>query len=142
MFEVSVRSHFSAAHHLKGYRGGCESQHGHNWEVEVNIEGAGLDEIGMLVDFRDIKAALAMELEKLDHQDLNTLAIFGDDNPTSERIAKLLFGELSQKLNTDGTRVTKVSVQETPGATASYSKSPANTDGIGELGSRAEGRCQ
>ena len=120
MFEVSVRSHFSAAHHLDGYRGGCEAQHGHNWEIEVYIEGEKLDEIGMLVDFRDVKDALAAELDKLDHRDLNTLDMFGADNPTSERIAEFLFKELSKKLNVEGRRVSRVSVQETPGSTASY----------------------
>ena len=120
MFEVSVRSHFSAAHHLEGYRGGCEAQHGHNWEVEVFIRGEALDEIGMLVDFRDVKEALACELEKLDHRDLNTLEVFGTDNPTSERIAEFLFKGLSARLNVSGRCVSRVSVQETPGAEASY----------------------
>jgi len=120
MFEVSVRSHFSAAHHLEGYQGGCESQHGHNWEVEVFVEGAALDPIGMLVDFRSVKTALAAELDELDHRDLNTLEVFGSHNPTSERIAEFLFHGLSSKLSVNGCRVSRVSVQETPGAKATY----------------------
>lgn len=120
MFEVSVRSHFSAAHHLVGYRGGCEEQHGHNWEVDVTVAGESLDEIGMLVDFREVKAALAAELDKLDHRDLNTMEIFSTDNPTSERIAEFLFRGLASRINRNGLRVTMVSVQETPGAKASY----------------------
>lgn len=112
--------HFSAAHHLEGYRGGCEAQHGHNWEVEVFIAGEKLDEIGMLVDFRDVKDALATELGKLDHRDLNTLEVFDNGNPTSERIAEFLFNGLSGRLNTEDRRVSRVSVQETPGAKASY----------------------
>lgn len=120
MFEVSVRLHFSAAHHLEGYRGGCEAQHGHNWEVEVFIAGEKLDEIGMLVDFRDVKDALATELGKLDHRDLNTLEVFDNGNPTSERIAEFLFNGLSGRLNTEDRHVSRVSVQETPGAKASY----------------------
>ncbi|MFC1462654.1 6-carboxytetrahydropterin synthase QueD [Verrucomicrobiota bacterium] len=121
MFEVSVRMHFSAAHHLEGYRGGCEEQHGHNWEVEVFVGGDALDEIGMLVDFRDVKGVLAAELDRLDHHDLNTLDVFGANNPTSERIAEFLFNKLSRKLNTENRHVSRVSVQETPGAKASYS---------------------
>jgi len=120
MFEVSVTSHFSAAHHLDGYRGGCEAQHGHNWEVEVFVAGDSVDEIGMLVDFREVKEVLAAELDKLDHRDLNTLEVFDGRNPTSERIAEFLFNGLSEKLNAEGRRVSKVSVQETPGAKASY----------------------
>ena len=120
MYEISVRSHFSAAHHLEGYRGGCEAQHGHNWEIEVFMCGEELDKIGMLADFRDVKSALACELEKMDHKDLNTLDIFKNDNPTSERIAEHLFKVLSKSLNNDTCRVNCVSVQETPGAKASY----------------------
>ena len=29
--------------------------HGHNWKVEVYVRGEQLDEIGMLVDFKELK---------------------------------------------------------------------------------------
>ena len=120
MYEVSIRAHFSAAHHLEGYRGGCEAQHGHNWEVEVFVCGSELDEIGLLVDFRELKIAVMSELDQMDHKDLNTLEIFKDFNPTSERIAEYLFKVLSGSLNNEIRRVSCVSVQETPGAKAYY----------------------
>ena len=49
MFEVSVRAHFSAAHHLPGYPGTCASAHGHNWEVEVFVRGEELDDDTLLL---------------------------------------------------------------------------------------------
>ena len=51
MYEVSIVTQFSAAHHLPGYPGACASPHGHNWEVEVFVRGPKLDRTGILADF-------------------------------------------------------------------------------------------
>ena len=55
MFEVSVEQTFAAGHALRNYKGKCENVHGHNFRVQVTIEGERLDETGMLVDFIDVK---------------------------------------------------------------------------------------
>jgi 6-pyruvoyltetrahydropterin/6-carboxytetrahydropterin synthase len=120
IFEVYVKSHFSAAHRLVGYPGDCARVHGHNWIIEVFVQCTDLDNIGIAVDFRDIKAALKTVLSDLDHSDLNDLPEFRDINPTSENIARFLYGKLSQKLNAPQIRVSKVKVSETPGAGAFY----------------------
>lgn len=120
MFELSVKTHFSAAHRLVGYDGVCARMHGHNWEVEVFLRGTKLDAIGMLMDFKVIKTAIRAAMEELDHADLNLLPAFVRENPTSENIARYLFGLLGAKLNTEHCRVYKVMVCETPGASASY----------------------
>ena len=120
IFEVYVKSHFSAAHRLVGYEGDCARVHGHNWIIEVFVRCAELDNIGIGLDFRDIKAAVKTVLSDLDHSDLNDLDEFQDINPTSENIARYLYGELSQKLNAPQIRVSKVKVSETPGAGAFY----------------------
>jgi 6-pyruvoyltetrahydropterin/6-carboxytetrahydropterin synthase len=120
MFEVSIKSHFSAAHHLKGYAGACAAFHGHNWEIEVFLRGCDLDDTGILVDFRDLKVAIGTVLDDIDHADLNEVEAFKEQNPTSENIARFLYGELSSKLNCDRYNITKISVHETPGTTASY----------------------
>lgn len=120
VFEVYVKTHFSAAHSLKGYPGDCARLHGHNWMVEVFVNCKGLDEIGIGIDFRDIKQAVKDVLEGFDHFHLNELPAFKHVNPSSENIAKLLYAELGEKLNSDVVRVSKVKVCETPGAGASY----------------------
>jgi 6-pyruvoyltetrahydropterin/6-carboxytetrahydropterin synthase len=56
----------------------------------------------------------------MDHSDLNELPAFKDVNPSSENIARLLYQELSQVINTGRVRVSKVKVCETPGAGAYY----------------------
>ena len=122
MFELNVRTHFCAAHHLVGYRGDCAANHGHTWEVTVFVSGERLDDNGFLIDFRDLKNTVGKVVKTLDHSDLNALDTFQKDSPTSENIARFLFTELSDKLNTDRVRVSRISVQETPGVAALYSE--------------------
>ena len=120
VFEVYVKTHFSAAHSLTGYPGDCSRVHGHNWIIEVFVQCTELDKIGIGIDFREIKFAVKDVLKSLDHFNLNELAAFKNVNPSSENIARFLFGELSEKLNSDAVRVSKVKVCETPGAGAFY----------------------
>jgi 6-pyruvoyltetrahydropterin/6-carboxytetrahydropterin synthase len=120
MFEISVKGHFSAAHRLVGYDGSCARPHGHNWEVEVFVRGSEPDALGLLLDFRDVKRALADVLAELDHQDLNGLPAFVGRNPSSEHLAHHLYDALSSRLNGPRCRVTRVAVSETPGSRASY----------------------
>ena len=120
MFELSVKTHFSAAHHLPGYDGQCVHPHGHNWEVEVFISGPTLDRLGFLADFREIKVALKAVLGELDHRDLNTLADFRGHNPTSEHLARHVYRALAAQLKSRRFRVSRVTVSETPGTLASY----------------------
>jgi 6-pyruvoyltetrahydropterin/6-carboxytetrahydropterin synthase len=120
VFEVYVRTDFSAAHSLRGYKGNCARTHGHNWIVEVFVKCKKLDEIGIGVDFRDVKKSLKDVLKALDHFNLNELPAFREANPTSENIARFLYHELGRRLNSDVANVAKVKVSETPGAGASY----------------------
>ena len=120
MYEVSIKTSFSAAHHLRGYRGSCESPHGHNWDVEVWVRGTQLDEVGILVDFRVLRSAVNEIIEDLDHTDLNTVAALEGRNPTSENLARYLHGALTARLQSDRFRIHRVCVNETPGAAASY----------------------
>jgi 6-pyruvoyltetrahydropterin/6-carboxytetrahydropterin synthase len=120
VFEVYVRTHFSAAHSLKGYPGDCARIHGHNWIIEVFVRCKELDKIGIGIDFRDIKTGVKEVLKGLDHFNLNELPDFREVNPTSENIAKYLYVRLGEQLNSDQVKVSKVKVSETPGAGAFY----------------------
>jgi 6-pyruvoyltetrahydropterin/6-carboxytetrahydropterin synthase len=120
IYEVYVKTHFSAAHALRGYPGDCARTHGHNWIIEVYVRCRELDEIGIGIDFRDIKRSVKEVLEELDHFNLNELEAFKDINPTSENIARFLYKEIGKKLNTGTVKVSKVMVSETPSAGAYY----------------------
>jgi len=120
MFELSVTARFSAAHHLRGYPGVCAAPHGHNWDVRVFVRGSRPNRMGVIVDFRELRQAVEQVIKRLDHTDLSALELFRGKNPTSENIARFLFREISARVNCRTHKVSRVSVQETPGTEASY----------------------
>ncbi len=120
VFEVSVETYFSAAHALRGYSGDCARLHGHNWIVRVSVRCCELDETGIGIDFRVVKDHVKAVLKGLDHYNMNELPPFREVNPSSENIARYLYGELSRRINSDGVKIAKIGVAETPDAGACY----------------------
>jgi 6-pyruvoyltetrahydropterin/6-carboxytetrahydropterin synthase len=122
MFEITVEESFSSGHALRGYRGKCENPHGHNYKVRVTLAGERLNAIGLLYDFKDLKAFLRRETDRLDHQYLNDLEPFRELNPSAENLARFLFEQLQQALasNAEGVRVKTVTVFETDTTAAVY----------------------
>ncbi len=123
MFRLTVRDSFASAHQLRKYKGQCERLHGHNWRVEVAVEGNELNDQGLLLDFKDIKGALSFILNGLDHTFLNELPYFQGRNPTSENLAFFIFKEMEETLRIyPGIRVKEVTVWESEKARATYSE--------------------
>ena len=134
MFQVWVEESFAAGHALRGYRGKCENVHGHNYKVRVTLEGGGLNSIGLLCDFKDLKDAIHSTIRKLDHQFLNDVPPFTELNPSAENLARYFHGEVSHLLaqppaQSNGNpasapcRVQQVTVWETDNTTATYFES-------------------
>src|SRR5580700_10879766 len=98
MFEVSVEQSFAAGHALRNYKGACENVHGHNFKVQVTLQGDSLDHAGMLVDFLDVKASMQDVIAKLDHRFLNEIAPFDVVNPSAENIAEYFYLQMSSGL--------------------------------------------
>jgi 6-pyruvoyltetrahydropterin/6-carboxytetrahydropterin synthase len=113
MFDISIKTHFAGAHHLRDYPGDCEHPHGHNWKVTVTVRAAKLDELGMGIDFKVLKKLVNEVIDLLDHRDLNGLPAFSDKNPSSEHIAMFIFENLQEKLEHDRYRLYSVGVMET-----------------------------
>ena len=111
---------FAAAHRLRNFKGKCEKLHGHNWRIEVIVEGEKLNDAGLLIDFKEVKDDTNRILEELDHSFLNELSQFKDQNPSSENIAAYIFEKLSSKLNDNRIKVTKVTAWESDSASTSY----------------------
>jgi len=87
-FELSVELDFAAAHQIPGHPGKCARMHGHNYRVVVQVAGEELDELGMLVDFADLRTVCQQVIGELDHRTLNELPAFANVPPTSEHIAR------------------------------------------------------
>ena len=126
MFEVTVESDFAAAHRLRDYEGVCERLHGHNYKVAVTVRGETLGSSGMLADFKTLKGTLVEVLDRLDHRCLNDdVDEFkeGALNPTAENIAKMIWGEMAERLGDalpDGATVARVTVWESERSAATY----------------------
>ena len=53
--KIHTEVKFEAAHRLSDYEGKCNRMHGHNWKVEMDIEGEMAKETSMLFDFTGMK---------------------------------------------------------------------------------------
>jgi 6-pyruvoyltetrahydropterin/6-carboxytetrahydropterin synthase len=122
MYEVCVEQTFAAAHALRNYKGACENLHGHNFRVQVTIEGERLDAAGMLVDFIDVKNLMRQVMARLDHRNLNEVAPFdAERNPSAENIAEYFYREMSSGMNAAvPVKIREVRVWETDIQSAAY----------------------
>jgi len=121
VFEVSAQQTFAAGHALRNYHGKCENVHGHNYRVQVTVEGESLDETGLLVDFVELKRLMSQVIERLDHRFINDISPFDVLNPSAENLAKYFWDEISRDLKGDvPVRVSEVRVWETDTSIAVY----------------------
>lgn len=133
MFKVTKIINFSYGHRLLNYSGKCRNLHGHNAKVEIQMFSEKLNDIGMVVDFVEIKNILQKWIDdNLDHKmllskddpmvkilkDNDEDVYVMDTNPTAEAIAKLIYDyAVSKKLP-----VKKVKLWETETSIAVYNE--------------------
>lgn len=122
MYEVIITHPFVAAHQLTLYNGSQEPLHGHNWKVEVRLEGEELDKIEVLIDFLEVKAKLASILKEIDYTYLNENLNLRGRNPSAEVVAQWLFHKIRAAIQHPIARLSKVTVWETEDCGASYSE--------------------
>jgi 6-pyruvoyltetrahydropterin/6-carboxytetrahydropterin synthase len=121
MFEITIEETFSAGHALRNYHGKCENVHGHNYRCQVSVQGDKLDEIGLLVDFVELKRIVHGVLDRMDHQWLNEFPPFDVLNPSAENMARYIYEEITAGIQTrDGVKLASVRLWETDTASAIY----------------------
>ena len=93
--QLSVDFEFCSAHALPYYDGPCKRMHGHNYRLQVVVEGEPNPKDGMIIDF-EIMRTLVWEhaLAPCDHHTLNDLM----DNPTAENLVVWIWDRLQPKL--------------------------------------------
>jgi 6-pyruvoyltetrahydropterin/6-carboxytetrahydropterin synthase len=116
---------------LLGDPGKCKGLHGHTAKAAITIKADGLDELGMVCHFDELKKKIGTWIEEnLDHRMLlskndplcdvlkehDERVVMLEENPTAEYLAKHIFDRCKE----DGLSVTKVEVWESPTSKASY----------------------
>ena len=120
MFELEISREFSAAHQLRGYNGDCSNLHGHNYRIGAILRAKELDEIGIAVDFKKLKAALDEIILEFDHTNLSEKPDFAAVNPTSEMIAMVIYKKLKAKINDGNVSLYGIKVYESSPSSAMY----------------------
>ena len=127
------RVHFSAAHRL--YRpdwpddrnaavfGDCANPnwHGHNYELDVTVEGPVDPATGYVMDLKLLRDAIEARVVKdVDHRNLNLEVPWLEGvNPTTENLVVAIWNRLAGTLP-DGVRLTRLVLHETPRNAAEY----------------------
>jgi 6-pyruvoyltetrahydropterin/6-carboxytetrahydropterin synthase len=123
---VTRRVHFNAAHRLHNPAmpeawnretfGPCNNPnyHGHNYELDVSVEGEIAPETGYVMDLTELKRLVEeLVLSRLDHRNLNVdVPWFAERIPTAENIAVVIWRELRTALPSDLTL--RIRLWETP----------------------------
>ncbi|MEH7388516.1 6-carboxytetrahydropterin synthase QueD [Bacillus sp. JJ1521] len=114
---ISKEFTFDAAHHLHCYEGKCKNLHGHTYKVVFGISGF-LDDIGLVIDFGDIKEIWKNEIEiYLDHRYMNET--LPNMNTTAENMVVWIYEKMNESLRSglkkdQDVRVEFVRLYETP----------------------------
>jgi 6-pyruvoyltetrahydropterin/6-carboxytetrahydropterin synthase len=89
--------------------------HGHNYVLEVTIEGEPDPVTGMVFDLRELKEILNEEVvEPMDHRFLNKeVAPFDRVVPTAENVAIEIWNRLAGRIGRDGVKLSNVRLYET-----------------------------
>lgn len=130
MILLSRTIHFNAAHRLfrrdrseewnRATYGASSnpSGYGHNYALEVAVEGE-IDPVdGMVLNLLDLDRILKEEVDRpLDHRNLNEeIAEFRDVVPTAENLARWIWDRVDARLDRDGwpCRVARLTLTVTP----------------------------
>lgn len=118
---VTKRFMFCYGHFLKDHKKKCKNLHGHNSNLEVEVEGGGIkntDYPNMIIDFSELKKIVEKEVvDVLDHQFLND--VLNTDYPTVEYITVWVVKKLKPIF---GDSLIRVSVSETDDSRAEWKK--------------------
>lgn len=115
---------FAAAHAIRGHTRGCQNLHGHNYRVRVHLRAEELDELGMVLDFADLKAMMEEIVGPFDHAVINDIAPFDRRNTTAELLSQFVHEEVERRLAAqERVRVVRVEVWENDTSCAIYEPS-------------------
>ena len=121
MYTIAVKREFDAQHFLIGGDWGAENElHTHHYQVEVQLQGAALDQHGYLVDIIDIEANLDSLVERYRGKTLNDQPQFAGLNPSIENFCRIFCQQLISSFHAENLSAIKIKLWENEIAWASY----------------------
>ncbi len=121
MYELGIKRDFIARHFLIGGDWGPENfPNSHHYVLELQLEGAELDEHGYLVDIVDVENHLDEIVNYYKEQMLNEKPEFEGLNPSIENFARILATVLSERIKAENISEIKVVLWENGSAWAAY----------------------
>ncbi len=121
MYTVAVKRNFVAQHFLIGGDWGHENAwHSHHYAVEVQLEGAELDQHGYLVDIVHIERILEMLVDRYRDKTLNDLQEFEQLNPSIEHFARIFCQTMAAHMQAPNLSAITIKIWENDIAWASY----------------------
>jgi len=121
LFSISVETNFSASHSLDLPDGGKEPLHQHNWIVCTKVASDKLNNIGLVMDFRILKAIVDNIVVEFSDMVLDKIDYFKQNGSSAEMVAKYVFEKLEPKLPAS-VKLKHIKVIEEPGCSAKFSK--------------------
>jgi 6-pyruvoyltetrahydropterin/6-carboxytetrahydropterin synthase len=131
MLTISVETHFRASHQLALPDGSKERAHGHNWLVTADVSSETLNPLGVVMDFRQLKAMVDDIVGEFDDAPLDSLDYFQRNNPSAEHVAKYIYQKLEPKLPKD-IKLRSVKVEEEPGCSAKFEHGNNTNEAFGK----------
>jgi len=119
MFTISVERHFQASHQLTMPDGSKEPVHDHDWVVTINLSSEKLNNMGVVMDFRVLKAMIDKTIAGFNNKLLESIGYFQRNNPSAENVAKYIYEKLLIDLP-EGVKLQDVRVVEEPGCSATF----------------------
>jgi 6-pyruvoyltetrahydropterin/6-carboxytetrahydropterin synthase len=121
VYTIAVQRDFIAQHYLIGGDWGAENElHSHHYRLELQLEGAALDEHGYLVDIVDIERHLQGQVAHYRDRTLNDLSEFAGLNPSIEHFARIIGQALSKGIDASNITGLVVKLWENDIAWAAY----------------------
>ena len=122
-YRISKEFHFCASHQLNGLPEDhpCSRHHGHNYVIIVEFGANVLNDVGFVVDYRELNPIKEFVDNHLDHRHLNEVLPM---QPSAENIARWFAENVVETMlshtHRPRVKIVSVTVKETPKTAATF----------------------
>jgi len=131
MLFITRKEHFSSSHRLENQNlnteknaeifGKCNNFHGHNYYLEVTLQGTPDKVSGYVMDLKLLKSIIQDKIiSKVDHKFLNDVEMLDRIIPTTENLAIKFWEILEPAIKCDNAKLYSIKLYETDKNSVTY----------------------